>query len=277
MSTALVSHTTTAAPLAALLPARRGVAWTVKPAPQAIRAGAAMSRLVQGDRALDVVELDGRVEVYADRADKAPVAPDVVVPETGPDPAAELAALVLRIVLPRLEREAARDTVVAHGREQVIIDGAQHLNEVGFSLIDHGAHVDPTGRPDGGVGIEWTTPNGAEWGLWVLPASGNLTLSYEGPVGGLYALLPVLLPTVDVSRPAFAGSAFTRHLTERFPQLHPLSADEVDFGRRDDVHGYIALPSNDEPTDYADDDRRVAACFSSLGADLLLTAVPHLV
>ncbi|MFE6639538.1 hypothetical protein ACFVFT_38510 [Streptomyces tendae] len=277
MSTAVITHTTTAAPLAALLPARRGVAWAVKPSPQGIRAGAATSRLVQDGRALDVVELDGRVEVYADRADRAPVAPDVVVTESGPDPVAALAALVLRVVLPRLEREAARDTVVAHGREQVIIDGAQHLNEVGYALIDHGAHVDPIARPDGGVGIEWTADNGAEWGLWVLPANGNLTLSYEGPVGGLYALLPLLLPTVDVHRPAFTGSAFTRHLTDRFPQLHPLSADEVEFGRRDDASGYIALPSSDEPTDYADDDRQVAASFRRLGADLLLTAVPHLV
>ncbi|QFG13325.1 hypothetical protein SEA_GILGAMESH_133 [Streptomyces phage Gilgamesh] len=278
MSTALITHSTTAAPLAALLPARRGVAWTVEPAPQLIRAGAAMSRLVQNGRALDVVELDGRVEVYADRADRFPVAPDVVVTETGPDSVAALAALVLRIVLPRLEREAARDTVVAHGREQVIIDGAQHLNEVGYALIDHGAHVDPVARPDGGVGIEWTAPNDAEWGLWVLPVNGNLTLTYDGPVSGLYALLPVLLPSADGYEPSeAAGSAFTRHLTDRFPQLRPLSDDEVQFGRRDDTSGYIALPASDEPTDYADDDRRVVASFSSLGADLLLTAVPHLV
>ncbi|MEU2969020.1 hypothetical protein ABZ687_29085 [Streptomyces ardesiacus] len=277
MTTAAITHSTTAAPLAALLPARRGVAWKVGPAPQLIRAGAAMSRLTQNGRALDVVELNGRVEVYADRADRFPVAPDAVITETGPDPVAALRALVLRVILPRLEREAARDTVVAHGREQLIIDGAQHLNEVGFALIDHGAHVDPVTREDGGVGIEWTADNGAEWGLWALPANGNLTLTYDGPVDGLYGLLPLLLPSTEGHEPSDTGSAFTRHLTDRFPQLRPLSDDEVVFGRRDDASGYIALPAKDEPTNYADDDRRIVAHLSSLGADLLLTAVPHMV
>ncbi|MFE1206397.1 hypothetical protein ACFW5V_32440 [Streptomyces sp. NPDC058762] len=277
MTTALISHTTTAARLAGILPTRRGEAWEVGPAPQLIRAGAAMSRLTQAGRALDVVEQAGRVEVYADRPDRFPVAPDAVITETGPDPVAALAALVLRIVLPRLEREAARDTVAAHGREQLLIDGAQHLNEVGFALIDHGAHVDPVTREDGGVGIEWTADNGAEWGLWALPANVNLTLAYDGPVSGLYALLPVLLPNPEGYEPSDAGSAFTRHLTDRFPQMRPLSDDEVVFGRRDDASGYIALPAKDEPTDYADDDRQVVAHLSSLGADLLLTAVQHLV
>lgn len=277
MSTALITHTTTAAPLAALLPSRRGVAWTVEPAPQLIRAGAAMSRLVQGGRALDVVELDGRIEVWADRPGMAPFSPDAVITETGPDPVAELATLVLRVVLPRLEREAARVTQDAHGREQVIIDRVQDLNEVGFSLIDHGIRVDPVGAANGGIGIEWKAANAAEWGLWVFPGSESFSLSYDGPVSGLYGVLPLVLPPVDDREPDTLGSAFTRHLTGRFPQLRPLNADEVDFGRHEYPLGYIALPAKDELTDYADDSRRVVADIGRLGADLLLTAVPHLV
>lgn len=275
MATAAITHAPTAAPLAALLPTRRGVAWQVGPVPQGIRANAATARLVQGERALDVVERDGRIEVYADRPGMVPTSPDAVITETGPDPVAELAALVLRVVLPRLEREAARDTLHAHGREQVIIDVAQNLNEVGFSLIDNKVRLDVVGRPEG-VGITWTVPSDAEWGLWVMNGTGNLSLSYEGPVGGLYALLPVLLPTVEGHESADVGSAFTRHLTDRFPQLRPLNAHEVEFGRHEDVHGWIALPAKDEPTDHADDSRQVAAEFSHLGADLLLAAVSHL-
>lgn len=273
---AAVSHTETAAPLAALLPARRGEAWKVGPAPYGIRAGAATTRLTNGDRALDVVELDGRIEVYADRPGMTPNAPDAVITETGPDPVAELAALVLRVVLPGLEREDARATLHAHGAEQVIIDRAQHLNEVGFSLIDHGVRVDPIGRVDG-VGIEWKASNGGEWGLWALGGNGNLALSYEGPIRGLYGLLPVLLPSADGAEPADVGSVFTRHLTDRFPQLRPVDGHEVEFGRHQDVIGYIALPAKDEPTDHADSSRQVAAHFGNLGADLLLSVVPLLV
>ncbi|MCG8971822.1 hypothetical protein [Streptomyces sp. CL12-4] len=280
MSTALITHTETAADLAGLLPARKRVAWQVAPAPQLIRAGAAMSRLVQGDRALDVVELDGRIEVYTDRDDLAPLAPDAVITQTGPDPVAELADLVLRIVLPRMERKAAEETRRAHGVDQVVIDSAQDMTEVGFSLIEYGAHVEPVERPDGGVGLEWTTSQGAEWGLWVLPglaANGNLTLTYDGPVSGLYGLLPLLLPPHVGPALPDVTSEFTWHLTERFPQLRPLNADEIEFGRRDEASGSILLPSKDEPTDQMDDTRRVVAEFSRLGTDLLLAAVLHLV
>ncbi|MFK0279479.1 hypothetical protein ACIQVL_03260 [Streptomyces sp. NPDC090499] len=275
MITAAVSPAGTAAPLAALLPTRKGVAWQVDPAPQIIRAGASTARLVQGNRALDVVEQDGRISVYADRHGVAD-APDAVITETGPDPVAELAGRLLRVVLPRLDREAASATVRAHGREQVIVDGAQHLNEVGFSLIDHGAHVDPV-RHHLGVGMTWTASNGAEWGVWVINDSGNLKMSYEGPMSGLYGFLPVVLPTAEGREPADVGSVFTRRLTDAFPQLRPLDAHEVEFGGHEQPGGWIALPGKDEPTDHADDSRRVVAEFSSLGPDLLLTAVSHLV
>ncbi|MET9776221.1 hypothetical protein ABZ023_18505 [Streptomyces sp. NPDC006367] len=278
MATA-IAHTVTAAPLAALLPDRRRVPWTVGPAPQLIRAGAAMSRLRQGDRAFDIVELPGRIEVYADRPgnDLAPLAPDAVLTDLGPDPVAELAAVVLRTVLPRLEGEAMQATMRAHGWEQVVIDGAQLMNEVGFDLIDHGAHVEPTNRADGSFGIEWTAPSRAGWGLWVPRAGGILSLSYEGPVSGLYGVLPVLLPPADIRVPHNPGSVFTRHLTDRFPQLRAIADDQVAFGSLDDVNGFIALPEDDEPTDHADDSRQVVAILDGIGVDLLLTVVPHLV
>jgi hypothetical protein len=272
--TTAVVHAAIAAPLAELLPSRRGVAWTVSPAPRCIRAHAATSRLNNGERALDIVEQDGRIEVHADRADTTPDAPDAVV-QAGPDAAAALAVLVLRVVLPRLEREAALETFCDHGRDQVIVDGAQGLNEVAYSLIDHGAHPQVVGRSDG-VGVTWALPGGIEWGMWVLGDNGNLSLTYEGPVRGLYALLPVLLPPVGEREPADVGSAFTRHLADWFPQLRPVDEGEVEFGDVD-VRGWIALPGKDEPTDRADDSRQVCAEFTNLGADLLLTAVPYLV
>lgn len=95
-----IAHAQTAAPLAALLPARRGIAWKVTPAEYGIRANAAMSRITDGFRSLIVVEQAGVIEVYADRPDDFAVTPEVTVDAAGPDPVAALAAHVLRCTLP---------------------------------------------------------------------------------------------------------------------------------------------------------------------------------
>ncbi|WP_331726657.1 hypothetical protein [Streptomyces sp. NBC_00280] len=271
-----VSHAVTAARLTALLPARRGQAWQVTLAPYSVRPNAATSRVTSGDRALVIAESGGVIEVFADRQDLFAVTPEIVVDASGPDPAAVVAARVLGSVLPRLERATANVTVHTHGWHQVIIDKAAELNEVGFALIDHGARPAPVPRGDG-VGIEWTDRTGAEWGLWVLTPTGNFTLSYAGPVGGLYDALPVLLPSAEGHQSADAGSVFTRHLSSRFPQLRPLDDRKVEFGGYGDARGFIALSAEDEPANSADDNRRITAEFGRLGADLLLTAVPHLV
>ncbi|WP_371605018.1 hypothetical protein OG345_42125 (plasmid) [Streptomyces sp. NBC_01220] len=276
MSLPAITHAPAATPLAALLPARRGAAWKVGPAEYGIRANAQMSRITSGERALVVVEQAGVIEVYSNRPDDFAVTPAVVVQASGPDPVAVLADRVLRSVLPRMERETANATVHAHGWQQVIVDKTADLNEVGFALIDHGASLNVADCVDG-VGIQWSADEGATWGLWVLAPTGNLTLTYDGPVNGLYGVLPVLLPPVEGHGPTDAGSAFTRHLSDRFPQFRPLAGHEVEFGGYGDARGYVALPAQDEPTDYADDARRVVAELSRLGTDLLLTAVPHLV
>lgn len=270
-----IPHAVTAARLAALLPARRGQSWQVALAPYTVRPNAATSRIASGDRALVIAESGGVIEVFADRQNLFAVTPEIVVDASGPDPAAVLAARVLGSVLPRLEREAANMTVHAHGGHQVIIDKAAELNEVGFALIDHGARPVPVPRGDG-VGIEWVDHAGAEWGLWVLTPTGNFTLSYSGPVGGLHDVLPVLLPSAEGHQAVGTGSVFTRRLSCRFPQLRPLDDRKVEFGGYGDAKGWIALSPEDEPADGPDDNRRVAAEFGRLGADLLLTAVPHL-
>ncbi|NML55105.1 hypothetical protein HHL19_35750 [Streptomyces sp. R302] len=274
MATTFVTSVPITDALADLLPARRGTAWKVESVPPGDRTDAPTARLVQNGRALEVVTRDDRVQVYADRPGMLTTAPDMVVAVTTPAP--DLAALVLRVVLPRLEREAARTTEAAHGPEQVLIDAVQGLNEVTSALIDHGAHPEGRSRIDR-VGVTWGLPGDPGWGLWAFLGSGNLTLSYSSPLEGLYAFLPVVLPSPEGHAPDDAGSEFTRHLTGRFPQLRSLDDDMVGFGRRDEPSGWIALPDKAEPTDYADDSRPVVAEFSGLGVDLLLTAVAHLV
>ncbi|CAM5237857.1 hypothetical protein [Streptomyces griseomycini] len=271
-----IAHAATAAPLAALLPARRGEAWKVTPAPYCVRPHAATSRLTNGHRALIIAESGGRIEVFVDDADMFPVTPDVVVAQDAPHPVATLAGRILRTVLPRLEREAAARVHHENGWQGVVTAKAADLSEVGFELIDHGAHpaVEDTLT---GPALEWEGTAGGKWGLSVYGLAGQLTLTYDGPVHGLYAVLPVLLPPADGHAPQDAEGTLTRHLTARFPQLRPLGVDELEFGRLGDVPGYIARPEKPTPDATADDTTRVVAEFSAIGTDLLLSVAALLV
>ncbi|MFC9280903.1 hypothetical protein [Streptomyces collinus] len=265
-----------AAPLAASLPARRGVHWTVGRAPYGIRNNARTSRITNGRHALIVAEEAGRIEVFADRSGMFPVTPDLVVDATDPAPALTLAARVLRSVLPELDADAIEETGRTKGWEQVLSDRAGELLEVGFALIDHGAHAIPAEGANG-PGLTWTAATGGTWGLWVYGQNRAMVLTYEGPVRGLYGFLPVLVAPYSGSADEHAGSAFTRNLTDRLPQLRPVDADEVQFGARREPSGWIALPSKDEPTDRADDDQGVVAEVGGIGVDLLLSTITYLV
>lgn len=275
MTVPAVAHATTAAPLAALLPARRRKPWTVGPAPYGIRNNAATSRITDGRRALLVVEEGNRVELYAERPDMFPVTPDAVADSTDPASVATLAARALRWILPSLDADATHAIAKEGGWQQVEHHKGTVLTEFGFHLIDHGAHPRSVMRTDG-PGLTWTANSGAEWGVWAYGVAANFHLTYEGPVSGLYGALPVLLPPLGAHTSTDAGSPFTRHLTDRFPQLHPVDADEVEFGGYQDLHGWIALPSRAELGDPVDDDTPVCAQVGPVGVDFLLSASAHL-
>ncbi|CAL9326718.1 hypothetical protein [Streptomyces sp. SudanB91_2054] len=276
MALSAVTPAETAAPLAALLPARRGAAWTVGYASYDIRPNAATSRLTNGRHALFVVEQAGRIEVYADRPGLFPVHPDVVVDATDPAPALTLAARVLRSVLPDLDHDRIAETGRTKGWARVLRDRAAELLEVGFALVDHGAHATPV-EGTSGPGITWTAATGATWGLWVRGQRRGMVLTYEGPVRGLYGFLPVVVTPYEGSAEDHAGSAFTRNLTDRLPQLRPVTASEVEFGAHREPSGYILTPAADDPTDRADDGQHVVAEIGGIGADLLLSNVAYLV
>ncbi|MEU6756048.1 hypothetical protein [Streptomyces sp. NPDC046685] len=265
-----------AAPLAALLPARRSGPWSVVPAPYSIRPNAATASITDGSRSLIVVEQAGRIEVFADRPEEYPVRPDAVADISEPVPAAALAARLLRRTLPQLDRETAAATARTSGWSRVRHNRLQDLMEVGFNLIDHGASLDAV-EGTSGPGLIWATHSGATWGLALHGLNSSLALRYDGPVSGLYGLLPSLLPPADGRQSADVGSVFTRHLTDRFPQLSPVTDHEVELGSYREPTGYVALPSTEVPCDQADDWTRVVAEFGCIGADLLLAAATHLI
>ncbi|MFK0159060.1 hypothetical protein ACIQVK_44200 [Streptomyces sp. NPDC090493] len=271
------AQATTAAPLAALLPARRGKAWKIGAAPlYGPRNHAATSRITDGRRSLLVVEEGNRVELYGERPGLAPYTPDVVADSTDPASVAVLATRAMRWLLADMDAETLRATESEKGWRQVLHAKGTALTEFGFHLIDQGASPRSAERPDG-PGIEWTAASGAEWAVWSYGLGPNYTLTYEGPMSGLYGALPVLLPPMDGHTSTDAGSAFTRHLTDQFPQLRPVDADEVEFGGYRDLHGWIALPSRAELGDPINDGTRVCAQVGPVGIDFLLAAAAHLV
>ncbi|MFJ1552776.1 hypothetical protein [Streptomyces mirabilis] len=216
------------------------------------------------------------MELYADRPDTFPITPDAVADSTDPASVATLAARALRWILPNLDTEATRATAAERGWRQVIHDKGTDLTEFGFHLLDHGVNPQSAERVDG-AGLGWATGSDTEWCVWANGTGVGFSLTYEGPLSGLYGALPVLLPPLGPHTSTDAGSAFTRHLTNRFPQLRPVDADEVEFGGFPDMHGWIALPSRAELGDTVHDGTRVCAQVGPVGIDFLLAASVHLV
>lgn len=269
-----------AAELAALLPARRNRPWAVAPGQHPTQPGAACGRLTDGVRALLVAQVDAaRVEVFAEYPEEYPARPDLVADSTAPDAASSIAARVLRSVLPRLDEEIAAVTSRTDGGWDRL-HGHQLANgaELGFALIDHGAHPDAVESAADGPGLIWTSEAGGTWSVWLCGEGLAVRAEYDGPVSGLYGVLPSLLAAAEGYEPTDVGSAFTRLLTDRFPQMSPLAADQVEIlPSRGTVYGQIGLPRESVPTDRADDQTPVIAEFSPVGLDLLLAVVPHLI
>ena len=284
MPPSTVAHATCAVPFAALLPARRGKPWTIDPAPYSIRNHGATSRITDGHRALIVREEAGRVELYADRPDQFPYRPDAVADNTDLDSLAALAARALRWILPNLDAAATRaiaDDQAHHTDglqpwQRIMHHKGAALTELGFHLIDHGAPAHTVERPDG-PSLEWTADSGAEWAVWAHGGGSNFRLTYGGPLDGLYGVLPILLPPLGGHTPTDAGSPFTRHLTDRFPQLQPLHTDEVEFSGYQDLNLWIVLPSQAAVTDTVTGATRVCMQVGTVGIDFLLAVTAHLV
>ncbi|MET8696872.1 hypothetical protein ABZV65_30530 [Streptomyces bauhiniae] len=277
MSTFLVAPAPAATALAQLLPARRDAAWQPRPAAFAIRGGAPTSVLTQHDRTLVVTEHSGAIEIWGAEPQSMYARPVAVVDASTPDAVAVLAAEVLRSVLPALDNEAARYTGPGHDPRQVLHTKGEALTELGYLLHDLGAADLTRCEHTDGPALRWKTSEGAEWDVLSLGYEGTFTVAYNGPVSGLYGLLPHLLRPTPGDGHTDMGSAFTRHLGARFPQLAPVNAHEVDFGRLDTPSGYIALPSLDVCPDHAEDSTQVAAQISHVGIDLLLSAASALV
>ncbi|MFB6629956.1 hypothetical protein ACFCWY_08680 [Streptomyces sp. NPDC056362] len=285
MATAAPTIPAIARLLALTLPTRKGEHWTVEEHPET---GAPAARLSSGSRRLRVVQDATRVEVFAEwpvgtryRIDVADAVADLTDGET---PAvADLTRRLLRVVLPKLDaahtpREAMTPDDVRQDHDRRVGD----LTELGFALLDHGVMPTQHERSDGTF-MTWLSAHDGVWEAYTLQGHAGALLRYSGPLRGLYGLLSAVLRPIDAPAPRTAApdaapTVFTRHLTDRFPQVRPVLGDCVESGGLDEPSVSVGLPDSpseehsDAPTS---DDTRVCAEFS-VGFDLLLSAVQTL-
>ncbi|MFJ4988824.1 hypothetical protein ACIP9H_34110 [Streptomyces sp. NPDC088732] len=265
-----------ARPLAALLPARRGRAWTVEHPRSVFRPGAPTAALTDGVRTLYLVENAGRLEVFTAEFDPLPEPPALIVDGTEPDPIAEVAAGVLRSVLPLVDNEIAANIARTHGWMGALTARMDHLREFGYALAAHGITPEPGSVAATAPGLIWTAGGGGTWGLSMRGLQSNLRLNYYGPLSGLYGLLPHLLPPHQGPALPDASSVTTRGLIERFPQLRPAAEAGAAWLPGHPLPGGHIVSLADKGTP-VDDATRVAAEFDGIGVDLLIAAAAHLI
>jgi hypothetical protein len=271
--------------LAARLPARRKRSWTVTTAHHGVRPGAPCARLTDGVRVLLVVQADAtRLEVFAQRPGLYPYSPDIVADTAAPGAVGTLTGQLLRSVLPQVDAEIDHATAdVDRSFRQVHRRRTEDLTELRDVLIGHGALPQTLDTGYGTPGVIWQAKQSGTWAVLTQGQNAHLTTRYDGPVSGLYAVLPLLLAP-DAAVPTDAGTAFTRDLTNRFPQLRAIAPSEVE------LPGYCApaggRPGRREPSGFvllvdaaaaneADARARVFAEFH-IGMDLVLYLTNHL-
>jgi len=163
---------------------------------------------------------------------------------------------------------------------------AEDLAELSRALADHGAVPRTVVTGYETPGLTWQTERGGTWAALARGQNAYLAACYDGPVGGLHSVLPLLLPPDGPAAPTGTTSAFARYLIGRFPQLHEIAPDEVELpgycGTVGDQPGclqpggFIALFENSALTGRVDERTRVLAEFHNVGMDLLLYLADHL-
>ncbi|MER7952032.1 hypothetical protein ABTY59_32040 [Streptomyces sp. NPDC096079] len=280
MATATPTIPAVARLLALALPARRGEPWTV----EALTAPGAPTVLSSGSRRL-VVQADGsRVEVLPE-SESYPRLPGAVADLADGETAAveDLTRRLLRIVLAKLDAaQAPRGPWTPDFAERDRARRVGDLTELGLALLDYGVMPGQHERTDGTV-LAWQTADDGVWQAYTVTGHTGATLRYQGPLRGVYAVLPSVLRPIDAPAPVTSAepvspTVFTRYLTDRFPQMRPVCGDDVESGGGQEPSASVGLPdspSGEHANDPVDDHTTVCAEFS-VGFDLLLSAVRHL-
>ncbi|MFK0159059.1 hypothetical protein ACIQVK_44195 [Streptomyces sp. NPDC090493] len=266
---------TLAGHVAALLPARAGVPWTVEPYSPWWTARHPGVRLAQGKRALVLVAnaTHWTTEIGWQLPGREPYRPDFTFRTSRPDVVAREA---LRLVLPVLDDETAR------ALEDVSRARLELLYEIGTAMRAQGAAT----YERGGLLVNTSTITWASSGLRysaTLHGSNPLCdVQIEGPVRAVERAVAQFLPVANGSRSGdMRGMGIRGRLPRRIAaflaqhvDLEQTDQGGIAFGSRPGVYGYAA-PAAD-PAARVRDTTSVSVDLHAVGVDFLVSLAPHL-
>ncbi|MFI1532122.1 hypothetical protein [Streptomyces griseus] len=268
-----------AAQVAALLPERAGIPWTVEPG-TAWWSTRPTARLAQGARSLVLVAHPWSTDVAWELPDREPYEPDVRLDRMAPQPIADA---VLRLVLPVLDDEIAGMVRRAAPRTAPRL---ALLGEIGHAVRLQGlATYDRAGYLVNTSTLTWGTPSGLRYSVTIHGENPACHVQIQGPVRDLEQAVARFFPAPPDETPrrpleGVRGRMQRRlaaHLAQ-FTDVEQLDDGGLAFGAGTagarGPYGYAA-PAAD-PAARVRHESPAAVEIHAAGADLLLSLVSHL-
>ncbi|MGW2496196.1 hypothetical protein ACWCV2_17060 [Streptomyces pseudogriseolus] len=267
---------TLAEALAARLPLRAGLPWTIEPYRAWWTVRYPTVRMVQGGRALVLVARPWETQVGWQLPDREPYRPDLHLESISP---AVVAREVMRLVLPVLDDEAAgraeKDGPRVMGRLEL-------LNEIGHAMRLQGAPTyNRIGLLPNTSTLAWSAPSGARYSATLHGTSPVADVQIQGPVRAVEKAVTYFLPPAAEGRPEIprVRGRLQRRLAAvlaRHGQVEQTDQGGLAFstGYGPGPYGY-ATPAADAKA-RAHDTTPASIDLHNVGADFLISLAPQL-
>ncbi|MGY4936212.1 hypothetical protein ACWD7T_35075 [Streptomyces sp. 900116325] len=264
---------TLAGRVAALLPARAGVPWTVEPYSPWWTARYPAARLVQGPRALVLVARTWETDIAWQLPDREPYQPDVRLERLAP---ASIAREVLRLVLPVLDDEAART------REDGSRARLELLAEIGAAMRAQGAATYERGGLLRNTSTVTWASGGCRYSATLHGTNPVADVQIEGPVRAVERVTTHFLPGAPIQTPRRPVRDAVRGRMQRrmaaflsqYVDVEQTEQGGLAFGTSPGPYGYAA-PAFD-PAARVRDTSPVSVDIHGVGVDFLVSLAPQL-
>ncbi|MET7573339.1 hypothetical protein ABZT04_33315 [Streptomyces sp. NPDC005492] len=267
---------TLAGGVAALLPERAGIPWTVEPYAAWWTARYPAARLVQGGRALVLVARTWDTQIGWQLPDREPTRPDLQLESLSP---AVIAREALRLVLPVLDDEAAGRAAKDGPR---VMGRLELLNEIGHAMRLQGAATyNRIGLLANTSTLAWGAPSGARYSVTLHGTNPVADVQIQGPVRAVEKAVTYFLPPAADGRPEIPrvrGRLQRRLAAVLARHGHVEQTDQgglaFSTGPGPGPYGY-ATPAADAQA-RAHDTTPASVDLHGIGADFLISLAPQL-
>ncbi|CAM5237824.1 hypothetical protein [Streptomyces griseomycini] len=261
--------------VAALLPARAGVPWTVEPYAPWWTARHPAARIVQGERAVILVTRPWETEVGWQLPGREPYRPDFTLHALAP---AKVAREVLRLVLPVIDDEAAarahEDDDPARARLALLYEIGAAMRAQGAATYERGGLLRNTST------VTWSS-SGCRYSATLNGSNPVADVQIEGPVRAVERAVAHFLPARPTDPKTWPMKAVRGRLQRRVAAFLAQRVDVeqteqggVAFGSGSGPYGYVAPPL--DPYARVRDTSPASADVHGVGVDLLVSLAPQL-